>query len=282
MAPLSKVLSGVILPHDRFGTHLDASSRTVDKDLERQNFKHAGEVLAEIWSSLVIDKHPVKAEYVEPGSEEELPSEPPAEWYSQHVRESQYFLQIAKCDDSSCCSPMRSDLKKILPDGFFPAPFPMRRGDKGFYVPKPEEVEETDSFPSLMVRLGSNLKPSGEGFPNLLPYDMYCPTVRNKILGRTCNQCGHYFASIKNATSHQQAMHKKAAAPAKLQVAKILTRRAHEVLCEVDPHELGWEDEDLIDDSLAFEPYALETEDTLPVINSVADWFSPLWTLDSV
>ena len=35
---LSKELSGVILEHDKFGSHLDAKSVTVDKDLELKTF----------------------------------------------------------------------------------------------------------------------------------------------------------------------------------------------------------------------------------------------------
>lgn len=36
MAPLSKELAGVILPHDTFGSHLDSQGRTVDVDLEKK------------------------------------------------------------------------------------------------------------------------------------------------------------------------------------------------------------------------------------------------------
>ena len=44
MSNLSKELSGVILPHDHFGTHLDNENDTIDEELELQNFEHAGEV----------------------------------------------------------------------------------------------------------------------------------------------------------------------------------------------------------------------------------------------
>ena len=54
MSNLSKELSGVILPHDHFGTHLDNENDTIDEELELQNFEHAGEV----------NDHPVVAEFV--------------------------------------------------------------------------------------------------------------------------------------------------------------------------------------------------------------------------
>ena len=58
MAPLSRDLVGVLLPHDHFGNHIQ-SSKTKDPALEKANFKYAGEVLAEIWSNSVFDGHPV-------------------------------------------------------------------------------------------------------------------------------------------------------------------------------------------------------------------------------
>ncbi|KAJ6639411.1 hypothetical protein Bhyg_12155 [Pseudolycoriella hygida] len=48
MAPLSKALCGIILPHDHFGTHLDDQGRTIDIGLEKTNFSFAGTALAEV------------------------------------------------------------------------------------------------------------------------------------------------------------------------------------------------------------------------------------------
>ena len=56
MYHLSKELTGIVLPHDTFGTHL-RNGKTIDEELEKKNFKAAGEVLSEIWSRLLIDKH---------------------------------------------------------------------------------------------------------------------------------------------------------------------------------------------------------------------------------
>ena len=69
MAPLSRELTGVILPHDSVGTHLDSSGRTVDLTLEKENFKQAGKILAEIWSAMCIDGYKVIAAYIDPNTE---------------------------------------------------------------------------------------------------------------------------------------------------------------------------------------------------------------------
>jgi len=66
MAPLSRELAGLILPHKHFGSHLDGDGKTVDEQLERCNFGFAGRTLSEVWSELIIDVHPVVSEYVEP------------------------------------------------------------------------------------------------------------------------------------------------------------------------------------------------------------------------
>ncbi|KAF9424307.1 hypothetical protein HW555_000446 [Spodoptera exigua] len=72
----------------------------------------AGEVLAEVWNNVVIDNHRVVAEFIESDdiAESFVPDMPYPQWYIEHVRESQYFLQIVKCDDRVCCGPLRSSL----------------------------------------------------------------------------------------------------------------------------------------------------------------------------
>lgn len=62
MAPLSKRLSGVILPHEHFGPHLDNRRITIDEDLEKWNYQHAGETVAKNWGEMKIDNNDVSAE----------------------------------------------------------------------------------------------------------------------------------------------------------------------------------------------------------------------------
>lgn len=95
MAPLSRALSTVVLPHDHFGDHLDSGGNTIDTNKEKKNFEHAGEVLAEIWSEMCIDGHPVAAEFIPIDEQVPEPTMCADElWYCNHVRESQYLLQV--------------------------------------------------------------------------------------------------------------------------------------------------------------------------------------------
>ncbi|KAJ8867517.1 hypothetical protein PR048_031319 [Dryococelus australis] len=99
MAPLSRELTGVVLHHDSFGTHLDSNGRTVDVSLEKDNFKKAGEILAEIWSAVCIGGHEVVAKYIDPNNDtSNVPDLPSEEWYAEHVKENQYLLQVRGCE----------------------------------------------------------------------------------------------------------------------------------------------------------------------------------------
>jgi hypothetical protein len=66
LALLSHDLSGLVLPHNYFGTHLNISGLTIDAELEKMNFKKTGELLAEIWNMNMVDRHQVVAEYINP------------------------------------------------------------------------------------------------------------------------------------------------------------------------------------------------------------------------
>nr|XP_047146663.1 uncharacterized protein LOC124819251 [Hydra vulgaris] len=100
MAPLSHDLAGIILLFNHFGSHLNSREETTDKLMEKANFAKAGEVLAQIWSSTVIDGFETISEYKEPNSENRVQLKQfRAEWDAKHVKESQYLLQIVKCND---------------------------------------------------------------------------------------------------------------------------------------------------------------------------------------
>ena len=124
MVKLSKELSGVILEHDKFGSHFDAKGVTFDIDLELKNFEYAGRTIAEIWSGLVIDGTPVAAEFIDDDAPV-LMGMKSEEWEACHVRQSQYFLQIVKCTDPKCCSSFQSSYLKVVPKRFLPPPLPV-------------------------------------------------------------------------------------------------------------------------------------------------------------
>ena len=114
MAPLSHDIAGLILPHDSFGSHMDANGKTIDEDLEKRNFCKAAGILLEVWSNAVIGGHPVDCSAI-PLYQNFIPPTPDPKWVSRHVLPTRHSLQIVECDDTKCCksSNINEVIKKI-------------------------------------------------------------------------------------------------------------------------------------------------------------------------
>ena len=121
---LSKGTNGVILPFDAYGTHLSASNKTIDMELEIKRFKAAGEIVAEIWSESIIDGHPVKAAYID-SQEPSIDTTESERRKRVHVQQSQYMLQIIKCNDQSCCK-FLTNYRTYFLERFLPPPVPLK------------------------------------------------------------------------------------------------------------------------------------------------------------
>lgn len=284
MAPLSHQLSGLVLPHDSFGNHLDNNCKTIDPDLELKNFANAGNILADIWSSIVIDKEPVVAKYKEPIVDDDTSEFHTwtQDWYCRHVRESQYFLQVRKCTDVKCCGTLRSNLRTILHDGFLPPPIPLKQSPN-LSIPNNDDADEHEFCP-IFIQLSLSMTAMDSRF-RVMPYDLYCPTVKESLVDRCCDVCGLYFASKKSNNIHKKEIHGKASARTdKIQPLYILRRREGETLCVVENcgfTNAEWLDDDDIDIETLSEASSESTEaSTFPVINSIHDWMQSNWTED--
>ena len=120
-------------------------------------------------------------------------------WYSNHVRESQYLLQvkfnfrdiilhflqiiififlfyIVKCDDKNCCTELGSNIRQILYQRFLPGPFPLAQP---LHIPSPGN-HSSQKFTSLLLRQSVTLRPE---YPRIkeIPYDLYCPSVKDEM-----------------------------------------------------------------------------------------------------
>ncbi|XP_025996071.2 uncharacterized protein LOC113005141 [Solenopsis invicta] len=274
MAPLTHELAGLILPHDKFGTHLNVQGKTVDKELELKNFEYAGRALAEVWSSLTIDGHPVHAQYVPPGEKLDTSEECDAKWYSRHVRESQYLLQIVKCNSHDCCSITRSGLKRVLSEGFLPLSIRVTQTTHDLVV---TENETDGSFLDLMTRISLKLNPDSRGFLQV-PYDLFCQSIKSQLDGRICKTCGLYHASKKSLLHHSKHVHfQKEDAHASNNVIKIriAARRSGEVLCVIKDPVLGCEDTEWMEETEVeadsnSDSHFIDQEDI--VINNMSNW----------
>ena len=145
MYHLSKELTGVLLQHDTYGSHLDNAGKTVNEDLEKRNFEAAGKTLASIWSNLQIDGFPTVAEYVDEAPAENIKSYvPSAAFRSNHIFETQYMTVYLKCDDVACCSPFVTNVQAFFPHRKIPPLIPIKRSEFGVVaLERSENINES-------------------------------------------------------------------------------------------------------------------------------------------
>ena len=294
MAPLSKELSGVILPHEHYGSHLDSQGRTIDKKKELENFGFAGQTLAEIWSSVNIDNFPTIANYIDPKSSElkvENLVTKDSKWFSQHVRTSQYFTQIVKCLDVTCCAKPRSSYFTVVPGRFIPPPIPIYQSADGLLVPERTDVEK-HKFPSLfatqVIKFDEILPRSCRSFKTM-PYDLFCPSVQTALMDRCCKICHLYFASVvmlkKHLPEHRESPNFIVATqsvPVRTRPVRVAARRQRELMAVIAMHEengehVEWVDEDELDVTGIILPQEEDGDDNpMPVI-TMEEHFTGVW-----
>ena len=216
MFPLSKALTGVVLPYETFGSHLDNQGNTVDTELEEKNFKAAGQVLAEIWNEMEVDKYKVTAEFIDEAVKDETKKFKPAkDFKTKHVLETQYFTIVLKCDDRTCCKPFKTNVASFFPNRRIPALIPFKfskTGPVALQLNK-EVFKEDIKFHDIFGRivLENKIAPNDllVKYKDNLPFDVFFPSLQDKVEKRTCEDCQKYHASIKSLTAHRRAAHPK-------------------------------------------------------------------------
>ncbi|CAF1219869.1 unnamed protein product [Rotaria magnacalcarata] len=197
---------GLILPYDYYGNHLDDSGKTIDDALERRNFQRAGEALSQIWAQLKIDNHPVVSRYIKPLIDN--PAATPCVnecehllWASEHIHQSQYLLQVVRCNNTKCCKPWRSYYFQILNQRFIPAPVAYQVSKLG-RIPSRFDANNSNFF-NLFERLHLQKFFKEKLMMDFLPFDRYCLSLQQDIQRRLCAICGLYFSSIASMKRHK-------------------------------------------------------------------------------
>lgn len=282
MAPLSRQLAGVVLPHEHFGSHLDSALQTVDEELEKRNFAHAGKILAEIWNQISIDDYPVVAKYVDEHDSEPKLQTASSQWKAKHVRESQYMLQIVKCTDTTCCSTPRSSYFTVINDRFLPGPVPLRQS-KGEGLKVELFADDKTSYPHLFLRRSLDLSifpQSARSYP-ILPYDYACPTIHPLLAKRVCTHCRIYHASVKSLINHKKVCtgSMNAAPPTstnRIRPLRLAAKRQRELMCvfmSEGEEVFEWHDDDEVDSEGLTEPSTIVTKAGTPVIKRANVYF---------
>lgn len=202
MSTLSRKLAGIVLPIDKYGSHLNSQGEVIDPVLAKKNFRYAGEALCDLWNRDPIFGRPVITKYTDqkaspfddvtfPESNDNDNDEPtvPWKWLENHTRMCQYSIDIRKCADIRCCTPKRcKDAADLLAvnNGFLP---PVIKGSDGHYL---------NSFHVLEFY----------SIDKLPGYDMHCPSLTN-YSSLCCSICGAYFPTGSMVTLHMRNQHPK-------------------------------------------------------------------------
>nr|CAH7755371.1 unnamed protein product [Callosobruchus chinensis] len=191
-------------------------------------------------------------------------------WYSEHVRGSQYLLQIVKCKNTKCCRP-RSGLFRLLDNRFLPPPAKVKQTVDDLVL------DEGGQFLDLPVNLALRLSTTLKDFLQM-PYDYFCPTVKLRLSSRTCKTCGLYHASVKSLIRHIEKIHKKVNTPTegKVRPVRVAARRANELMCiiqNLEHQDVGWLDESDVDIPKSDESEQTHnTEQQSNVIDNLESW----------
>ncbi|CAF4098835.1 unnamed protein product [Rotaria sp. Silwood2] len=255
MAPLSHDLAGLILPHDHFGSHLNDSGVTINIDLEKINFRKAGQILAERWNQSVIDGFTCVAEYINPpatsederrqvdtkivmdeilrkvcaeeeaeeghefrvhasdeyyqenarSSRENIGEQPKYDideyWCAMHVLQTQYTLQIIRCNSVECCGQWRSNYVRVFPHRFLPSPVPFERTIYGIRMAE-KDYQKGQFYGSLFQRIQFHGIVIQHTQNEMLPFDYCCSSVKKELKRRLCKVCNQYIPSAYRMKNH--------------------------------------------------------------------------------
>ena len=73
-------------------------------------------------------------------------------WCATHVLQTQYTIQIIRCNSITCCGPWRSNYIQIFPHRFLPAPVAFERTPRGIAMAE-RDYQKGVFYGSLIQRI---------------------------------------------------------------------------------------------------------------------------------
>ena len=181
-----------------------------------------------------IDDFPVIAEYIQPTEGEMKPQDiivKSVEWRSLHVRESQYFTQIVKCDNPACSRLARSSYFDVVVKRFLVPPVPLINTNDDLSAPELGTVDGTYSpfFVLQGINLSALLLRSTFNY-TVLPSDFYCPLQQSVLSKRVCSKCGLYHATQVSMKTHRRTCGNTRQVVERVRPVRIAARRQRELM----------------------------------------------------
>ncbi len=128
-------------------------------------------------------------------------------WCATHVLQTQYTIQIIRCNNSSCCTPWRSNYIQVFPHRFLPPPVPFNRSSRGVKMAEIESSSATINpispfYGNLFQRIQFHGIVINRTHNDLLPFDACCPSLQIKLPSRICSICKQYIPSAIRLRNH--------------------------------------------------------------------------------
>ena len=128
-------------------------------------------------------------------------------WCATHVLQTQYTIQIIRCNNPTCCTPWRSNYIQVFPHRFLPPPVPFHRSSRGV---KMVDIESSSAainpvspfYGNLFQRIQFHGIVLNRTKNDTLPFDACCPSLQNLLPTRICSICKQYIPSAMRLRHH--------------------------------------------------------------------------------
>ncbi|CAF1557654.1 unnamed protein product, partial [Rotaria sp. Silwood1] len=122
-------------------------------------------------------------------------------WCATHVLQTQYTLQIIRCNSIECCGSWRSNYVEIFPHRFLPSPVPFERTPYGVRMAE-RDYQRGQFYGSLFQRIQYHGVVIQHTQNEMLPFDYCCSSVKKELKKRTCRICNQYIPSAYRMKNH--------------------------------------------------------------------------------
>ena len=122
-------------------------------------------------------------------------------WCAIHVLQTQYTIQIIRCNSVTCCGPWRSNYIQIFPHRFLPAPVAFERTQRGIAMAE-RDYQKGVFYGSLIQRIQFHGVVMQHTQNDILPFDYCCSSVRKELKRRVCPICKQYIPSAYRMKNH--------------------------------------------------------------------------------
>ena len=127
------------------------------------------------------------------------------------MQQSRYSLQVVKCDNPRCCKQFKTDWHLVFPERFIPPPSIYKYDSAGViavetenYLNYPNSTQNSFEFAPLQKRL-LLCKKTVEGSEYVkIPFDLYCPSMKDKLTKGICPICESYWPSTAAMRRHKK------------------------------------------------------------------------------